>query len=280
MNWQEVSTLIWHNGNIIPKEKPICTPDFNSLFSTSLTDYFFTNGTDILFFPETQTRINSLLKIYFIHSKLFADLTGEFFKNETKRLLIRNKCYKTARGYFHLTISPKTGLLNEYILLIPDSQIFGIEKNIRKAIVSNRYYKPLGEIMNLPSIENEFRKIVRTEIEHKKVDDSIILNHDQYIVESYLGNIFLVEPGKIITPTLSSGATSLLLRGILINLLPQIGYEVIEKNEIQIENLFDANEVIIAGETGIYSLKGIEYKRYFDNVRKSLILKILEMVKD
>jgi hypothetical protein len=32
----------------------------------------------------------------------------------------------------------------------------------------------------------------------------------------------------------------------------------------------------VAGETGIYSLKGIEYKRYFDTTRKVLISRIIE----
>jgi hypothetical protein len=183
MNKQEVANLIWYNGNIIPKEKLISTSDFSLHFSTNIVDYFYTNGTDILFFEETLLKIKSLLKLYFIDSMIFADESGESFKIETKRLLVRNKYYKTARCYFVVTLSTDGNSLNEYILLIPDPQLFVNDKNIKKAIVSNRFFKPLGAVMNLPTIENEFRKIIRTEIGHEKVDDCIILNLNQYITE-------------------------------------------------------------------------------------------------
>jgi branched-subunit amino acid aminotransferase/4-amino-4-deoxychorismate lyase len=271
----DVSSLIWHNGNIEPKEKILPNFDFNFLFSNNLIEYFFTSGTDILFFDDTLSLIQSHLKIYNIDSALFSDKTGETFKNETKRLLIRNKCYKTSRCYILFSTSNKN-ILNEYIFLVPDPQLFGIEKIIKKTIVSNRYLKPAGNAINLPTLENEFRKIIRLDIDYEKVDDCIILNHDQYIVESYLGNIFLIESEKAYTPSLHSGCTPLLLRNIIITLLGQLNFQVIEKDDLQVENLFDANEVIVAGETGIYSLKGLEYKRYFDIVRKALIPKILE----
>ena len=279
MNNLDVAPLIWHNGNIQPKEKIFSLFDFNFLFSNNLIEYFFTSGTDILFFQDTFLQIQSHLNIYNIDSSIFSDETGETFKNETKRLLIRNKYYKTSRCYFLFSLT-NTDILNEYIFIVPDPQLFGIEKIIKKTIVSNRFFKPTGNVLNLPTLEIEFRKIIRLEIDYKKVDDCIIVNQEQYIVESYLGNIFLIEPGKVFTPSLHSGCASTFLRKIILILFGQLNFQVIEKDDLQIENLFNANEVIVAGETGIYSLKGIEYKRYFDVVRKELILKMMESGKD
>jgi branched-subunit amino acid aminotransferase/4-amino-4-deoxychorismate lyase len=276
MNEQEIASLIWHNGNIQPKEEIFPVIDFNFLFSTNLVEYFFTSGTEILFFSDTLSQLQSLLNIYYLDSVLFADESGETFKNETKRLLIRNKYYKTARCYILLSRSHKTNSLNEYIFIVPDPQLFGNEKIIKKTIISNRFFKPTGAAMNLPTIENEFRKIIRSEIDHEKADDCIILNQEQHIVESYLGNIFLIEPGIVITPSINSGCTPFLLRKIIIAIFEQLNFQVIERKDIQVENLFNANEVIIVGETGIYSLKGIEYKRYFDSIRKVVISKIIE----
>jgi branched-subunit amino acid aminotransferase/4-amino-4-deoxychorismate lyase len=280
MNEQEIASLIWYNGNIQPKEKIIPFIDFNFLFSNNIVEYFFTSGTEILFFNDTLSQIQSLLNIYYLDSILFADESGETLKNETKRLLIRNKFYKTARCYYLLSRSPETNTLNEYIFLVPDLQLFGTDKIIKKTILSNRFFKPAGAAMKLPTLENEFRKIIRMEIDHEKADDCIILNQEQHIVETYLGNIFLIEPGKVITPSLSSGCTPLIMRKKLMTVFEQLNYQVIESKDIGVENLFDANEVIVAGEKGIFSLKGIEYKRYFDTVRKVLISKIKENISD
>jgi branched-subunit amino acid aminotransferase/4-amino-4-deoxychorismate lyase len=276
MNEKDVATLIWQNGNIQPKEKIFSNLDFSFIFHNQLVECFLTFGTDILFFNETFSKIQSSLNIYHIDSVLFSDNTGDSFKKETKRLLIRNKCYKTARCYIVFSISIETNSLNEYIFLIPDPQLFSVDKTIKKTIVSNRLLKPSGIVMNFSTMVKEFRKIIQTEMEHEKVDDCIILNLDQNIVESYLGNIFLITPGEVITPSLNSGCTPYLLRKITISLFENLGFQVIEKDDMQVENLLDANEVVVAGETGIYALKGIEYKRYFDNVRKALISKVVE----
>lgn len=276
MNEHEVATLIWHNGNITPNEAVFSKFDFNFLFNTNLVEYYFTFGTKILFFDELLSKIKSNLKIHNINSILFADETGEKFRSETNRLIIRNKYYKTARCYILFSLFPETNSLNEYIFLVPDPLLFEIDKIIKKTIVSNQFLKPSGVIMNFPTMENEFRKIIRMEIENEKADDCIILNQDQHIVESYLGNIFLLESGLVFTPSLSSGCKPLIMRKIILNIFGQLHFQVVEKNDLQVEKLFEANEVIIAGETGIYSLKGIEYKRYFDYTRKVLISKIVE----
>jgi branched-subunit amino acid aminotransferase/4-amino-4-deoxychorismate lyase len=275
MNELDVASLIWHNGNIQPKENTFPIYNFNPLFYSNLVECFYTSGTEIFFFNETLLQIQSHLKIYNINSTIFADETGETFKNETKRLLIRNKYYKTSRCYILFSLS-NNEILNEFIFLIPDQQLFGIEKIIKKTIVSTQFLKPTGKAIILPTLDIEFRKIIRLEIDCEKVDDCIILNQEQFIVESFLGNIFLIEPGKVFTPSLRSGCTPSFLRKIIIFHLGQLNFHIIEKDDLQVENLFNANEVIVAGETGIYSLKGIEYKRYFDIVRKELISKIME----
>jgi len=280
MNYQEIANHVWHNGKILPKEEITQIFDFNFLFHSNLNEYFFTSGTDILFFNETLSCIQNHLKIYNINSVLFSDFTGETFKNEIKRLIIRNKFYKTARCNILLTPNFEKNILNEFIFVIPDLQLFSTDKIIKKTFVSKLFLKPLGAAMNLPTMENEFRKIIKTEIEFEKGEDCIILNHNQNITESFLGNIFLIEHGRVLTPSLSSGCNPLLLRNIIINIFFQLKFEIVEKSDLQIEHLFSSDEVIIAGITGIYSLKGIEYKRYFDNTRKILISKIIEASRD
>jgi branched-subunit amino acid aminotransferase/4-amino-4-deoxychorismate lyase len=280
MNELEFEQYFWHNGTIYSLEKRSPFLDFNIVFSLNLTDCFYTSGTDILFYHDTLYRILTLIKIYNIETGLFSDKTGETFKSETKRLLIRNKYYKTGRCYYLACRNTKNGNLDEYIFVVADPQLFENDKIIFKTMVSNRFLKPPGAVMNLPTIEYEFRKIILAEIKKEKADDCIILNHDQYITETYLGNIFLIMPGEILTPSLNSGCTNSLLRIIVMKIFNQINQRVLEINDLQVENLFAAKEVIIAGETGVYSMKGIEYKRFFDTTRKMLISKIIESGRD
>jgi len=276
MKEMEFASLFWCNGAILSKEKNPAVFDFNILQNSNISDYFYTSGTEILFFEQVFERIQKLVELYNINSALLVDASGELLKNETKRLLIRNRYYKTARCYILFSFSPASKRLNEFIFLAPDQQVFDSEKNIRKTIVSNTL-KPAGPAMKFSTIENEFRKIIRNEMEAENADDCIILNHQQHILESYLGNIFLIDQNVVYTPSANSGCSLQLLRAIMLSLFEQIDFQFLEKDDLSVENIFDAQEVIIAGETGVYSLKGIEYKRYFDTTRKKLIAKMSEL---
>jgi branched-subunit amino acid aminotransferase/4-amino-4-deoxychorismate lyase len=275
MKETEIASLFWCNGTILSKEKSPFVFDTNFMFNSNFWEYYYTSVTEILFFEQTYTRIKKLLKTCKISSELFEDTDGELFKNETKRLLIRNRYYKTARCYILFSFSPIAQRLNEFIFLVPDQQLFDNEKIIKKIFVSNSL-KLSGTVMKFPTIENEFRKIIRNEMEIENADDCIILNQEQHIVESYRGNLFLLDQNMVYTPSPNSGCTPLLMREIVLKLFEQMGFQITEKEDLSIENLFDVQEVIIVGETGIYSLRGIEYKRYFDTTRKKLIAKIVE----
>jgi branched-subunit amino acid aminotransferase/4-amino-4-deoxychorismate lyase len=228
-----------------------------------------------LFLEETISRIQSLLSIYKFDSTLLKEATGETLINETRRLLIRNFCYKTARCF--LLFCEGTGMTakGEFLFIEPDSSFFGHDKILKKAVVSSKYLKPAGNVMSLPTVEHEFRKIIRSEFIYSDADDCIILNQQQQLLESYHGNIFLVDGKTVFTPSIRSGCSIQLLRGVVLNAFKALNFEVIEKDQLTVESLFDAKEVIIAGTTGIYSLRGVEYKRYFDTTRKMLIEKLI-----
>jgi len=275
MNTIQTAPLVWYNGNIVPKEKLNLFFDINLFMSTSVVETFFTNGTDIMFLEETISRIQSLLSIYKFDSTLFKEATGEKFINETRRLLIRNFCYKTARCF--LLFCEATGITakGEFLFIEPDPSFFSHDKILKKAVVSSNYLKPAGNVMSLPTVEQEFRKIIKSEFIYSDADDCIILNQQQQLLESYHGNIFLIDGKSALTPSIHSGCSIQLLRGVVINAFRELNFEVIEKDQLTVEALFDAKEVIIAGTTGIYSLRGVEFKRYFDTVRKKLIEKLV-----
>jgi branched-subunit amino acid aminotransferase/4-amino-4-deoxychorismate lyase len=271
----QTASMVWHNGTIVPKEKLDHFFDISLFMSTNLVETFFINGTEIMFLEETLARIKSLIEIYKFDSKLINDETGETFINETRRLSIRNFCYKMSRCFLLFCEGSGNNITDEFLYIEPSPSLFSDDKYLKRAIVSSKFLKPSGNVMNLPTIEHEFRKIIRSEFKQEDADDCIILNQEQYIVESYYGHIFFVDQQKVITPSANSGCSLPIMRNVIINGFKALNFQVIEMDQISVEALFEAKEVIIAGSSGIYSLKGIEYKRYFDITRKILLKKIV-----
>jgi branched-subunit amino acid aminotransferase/4-amino-4-deoxychorismate lyase len=273
MNAIKTAPLVWHNGNIVSKE--LLNLDIDLFMSINLVETFFTNGTEILFPAETFSRIKSLLSVYKFDSTLFKDDTGEMFINEVHRLLIRNFSYKTSRCFLLFSENKEQNSTDEFLFIEPAPNLFNTDKLLKHAIISSNFLKPSGIVMNFPTIENEYRKLIRSEFEHCHADDSIILDQEQNILETYYGNIFLIDQKKVFTPSANSGCTLQLLRSVVIKAFKDLDFDVIEIDQLLIEALFDAKEVMIAGPWGIYSLKGFEYKRYFDYSRKIVIEKIV-----
>ncbi|HUM89695.1 MAG TPA: aminotransferase class IV [Prolixibacteraceae bacterium] len=273
----DTAPLVWHNGTIAPKEKLNLFFDVNLFLSTNLVETFFLQGTEVMFAHDTISRIKTLLSIYKFNTKLFNDNSGEYFLNETRRLLIRNNCYKTSRGFLLITEPLGNATPNEFIFIEPSPTLFGADKVLKQAIVSSKFLKPDGNVMSLPTMEHEFRKLVRAEFEYESADDCIILNQNQCITESYNGNIFLIDGNRAYTPSAGTGCTIHLLRGVIIGLLQDMGIELTESEDLPVDLLFEVREVIIAGTSGIFSLKGLEYKRYFDITRKKLTERLLAL---
>jgi branched-subunit amino acid aminotransferase/4-amino-4-deoxychorismate lyase len=275
MNTILTAPLVWHNGNIVPKEKLNLFFDINLFMSTCIVETFFTNGTNILFLNETISKIQSLFSFYKFDSILFKEASGETFVNETRRLLIRNFCYKTARCFLLFCEGTENAKRGEFLFIEPDPMLFSLDKILKKAVVSSTFLKPSGNVMGIPTIEHEFRKIIRSVFINSDANDCIILDQQQQVLESYHGNIFLIDGEVVITPSIKTGCSIQLLRSVVINAFNALNFEVIEKDQLTIESLFEAKEVIIAGTTGIYSLRGVEYKRYFDTTRKKLIERLI-----
>ena len=69
------------------------------------------------------------------------------------------------------------------------------------------------------------------------MNDTLILNENNFIIESSNSNIFLLHNQKIITPPLISGCIIGIMRNVIFNLLKELNFEIIERNitEIDIE---------------------------------------------
>ena len=86
----------------------------------------------------------------------------------------------------------------------------------------------------------------KIEANNTGVDEAICLDKTGYVCEGVGENIFIVSNGKLLTPSLSSGALDGITRALVIRLANKLGIEVIQRN-ITPNELFTADEVFFTG---------------------------------
>jgi len=86
----------------------------------------------------------------------------------------------------------------------------------------------------------------KIEANNNGVDEAICLDKTGYVCEGVGENIFIVSNGKLLTPSLSSGALDGITRALVIRLAKKLGIEVIARN-ITPNELFTADEVFFTG---------------------------------
>lgn len=75
-------------------------------------------------------------------------------------------------------------------------------------------------------------------------DEVLLLNERNEVSECTSANIFAVKNGKVFTPPLNSGCLEGVTRGIVMEIVPEIGISVVEQT-LRPEDLYGADEVFI-----------------------------------
>jgi branched-chain amino acid aminotransferase len=96
-------------------------------------------------------------------------------------------------------------------------------------------------------------------------DDAIILNSRERICEATSSNIFWIADHQVCTVPLSDGPVTGILRNLLLHLLPEAGYKVVEKSA-SFEELKAADEVFLTNAVrGIRRVARCEEKVFKQN---------------
>ena len=77
-------------------------------------------------------------------------------------------------------------------------------------------------------------------------DESLLLNHEGYVVEGSGQNLFLVDDGKVSTPPSTAGALEGITRDTVMTLLRDDGFEVVEEIVTR-SDLYYADEAFFTG---------------------------------
>ena len=80
--------------------------------------------------------------------------------------------------------------------------------------------------------------------QEQNVDDAVLLSHDNHVLETSRGNIFILKEGSLVTPSLEDGALRGVMREQVLKLSKNIGLIATEK-KISPFDLLKADEIWI-----------------------------------
>ena len=187
-------------------------------------------------------------------------------KNElfrvTKRMLNKNKFYRS--GYVHFHVFWQESKLN-VLILSESSEKFdfplaaqGILVNFSDIVKlsSNEYYRY--------SFYNEtFWKVVSAQNNGTYFQNSLIMNENHSVCEAIFANLYAITDETFFTPSLATGSYEDILREIIIDIARDMGFVILETEDLKNEDIFCADEIFIAGEAaGIEWILGVENKRF------------------
>ncbi len=104
--------------------------------------------------------------------------------------------------------------------------------------------------------------LVRMEASEKGVFDAIMLNHDGYLTEGTVSNLFLVIKGVLYTPSPEAGILDGITRQVVLEIAAEKGI-VVQEGLFETKKLYQAEEVFLTNSLiEIMPVSGIEGRMY------------------
>jgi branched-chain amino acid aminotransferase len=168
------------------------------------------------------------------------------------------KANRLKNGYIRLVVTRGVGTLGLNPYLCKKSQIFIIADSIQ-LYPKELYEKGLdivtvGTMRNQPEAINPRIKslnylnnvLAKIEAINSGVMECLMLNPQGYVAEASGDNVFLVRKNKLVTPPVWCGALEGITREVVMELAPQLGFEV-EEQVMTRYDLYIADEVFLTG---------------------------------
>ena len=106
------------------------------------------------------------------------------------------------------------------------------------------------------------------------LDECVLLNDRKEVVESTSANLFMVKGNKVYTAPLTAGCLKGVMRKQVLNILPKMGYEVVEEAFSPFE-LQKADEIFLSNASmGIQWVARYRRQNYDNNCSTKLVEKL------
>ncbi len=256
MAWDETQK-IWMNGELVDwNQAKLHVLSHVVHYGTSVFEgiraYHNDNGTAVFRLKEHVKRLFDSAKIYrmepsYSHEEIFNGILDTVRVNELESCYIRPIIY---RGLGELGVNPLNCPIETVIAAWEWGAYLGpeaLEKGVSVGVSSWRCMAP-DTMPSMAKAGSNYMnsQLVKMESIANGYDEGIRLDYQGLVSEGSGENIFLVDDGKIYTPTLSSSILKGITRDTLITIAKDLGYEVIEQG-IPREMLYTVDEVFFSG---------------------------------
>ena len=191
------------------------------------------------------------------------DFTREKIREEILRLCRKNDCVDLARVRLSV-FRGNGGLYDEgkFLQYIIECQALdeAVNKLNENGLVIDVYpeaRKSCDAFSNLKSANFLPYSMAALFAKENKLNDCLILNTHGRIADSTIANVFIVKNEVIITPSLTEGCISGVMRRYLKERLPDLGYSL-QEDAININDLEEADEVFLTN-----AINGMRWVRQF-----------------
>jgi len=208
--------------------------------------------------------------------RTFNQQLPNLFKNErelfrlTKRMLNKNKYYRSGYVSFQFFISPKE--INSLITCcaLPEFNFPISEQGLLVNFAETRKNSQLK--LGAYKCHNlNLWNAAKAEVQNSQLNSSILLNEKEMVCEGISSNIFMIKDGILVTPSLESGCYNDVLRSAILSLAKKLNLKTIEVPEIKKDHLFEMDEVFfLSEEQGVNWILGIENKRFVHELSEQI----------
>ncbi|KPK46631.1 MAG: hypothetical protein AMJ77_05620 [Dehalococcoidia bacterium SM23_28_2] len=102
---------------------------------------------------------------------------------------------------------------------------------------------PLSGVKSLNYLEN---LLAREDARRRGADEAILLNTRGFVAEGSASNVFLVQEGRLVTPSLESGVLAGITRQAVLELAAAAGLQTVE-SQVELSAFQEASEVFLTG---------------------------------
>jgi branched-chain amino acid aminotransferase len=270
-------SYVWHNGAFIPSGQPIFGIENRSYaYGDGLFETIHAYGTIARHIKLHFNRLVWSMKMLGMDAP--SHFSEAFLSQEISRLLNKNRIFGSAR--VRVTVNRKTGGYYS-----PTG--FGIDMTIQAAELEDNFYvinpkglvvdfytelrKPTNFLSNIKTTSSMLQVLAGQHARNVEVDESLIINDQNRLVESTSSNVFLVKDKTIFTPPLNEGCLKGVMRELVIDIAPKLGYKIVQDKPIEPEILPQSDEVFLTNAiNGIRWVVAFKTFRYFSKVSREL----------
>ncbi|MBQ7929357.1 MAG: branched-chain amino acid transaminase [Methanobrevibacter sp.] len=272
MAWDDKEYKVWMDGEFVEwKDANISVLSHVVHYGTSVFEgiraYENENGVAVFRLKEHVQRLFDSAKIY----KIDIPFTQEEIEEailETLRVNDLGACYIRPivfRGYGELGVNPLGCPVNVTIAAWEWGSYLGEEGMANGVDIGvSSWRKPAPD--TFPALAKcganyMNSQLAKLEAIDNGFDEAIMLDYEGHVSEGSGENIFLVENGKLFTPSMSSSNLKGITRDTIMTVARDLGYEVVEEI-ISRERLYAADEVFFTGTAAeVTPIRSIDHRQ-------------------